>query len=122
MFFGVLALGITGIGLYGTLAYLTERRTGEIGIRLALGAQRADIASLVCRENSAIALAGCAAGLVASWMASRLVAGFLYGITARDPLAFGAAVGALVFVAVGASLLPAVKAVRIDPMAAIRHE
>ena len=120
-FFGVLALAITSIGLYGTLAYMTERRTGEIGIRLALGARRRNIASLVCFENSAIALAGCIAGLFASFMASTLIASFLFGVTPRDPLAFGAAVIALLFVAVAASLFPAIKATRIDPVDAIRH-
>lgn len=121
-FFGVLALVITAIGLYGTLAYMTERRTGEIGIRLALGARPAQIASLVFRENGAIAALGCLAGLLLSFTASKLMAGLLFGITARDPLAFAAAVIALFFVAVAASLWPAAKAARIDPVAAIRHE
>jgi ABC-type antimicrobial peptide transport system permease subunit len=121
-FFGVLALAITGIGLYGTLAYMTERRTGEIGIRIALGARPKSIAWLVCAENGAIALSGCVAGLIASLMASKLVASFLFGVTPRDPLAFGTAVVALLLVAVAASVLPAAKATRIDPVAAIRHE
>jgi hypothetical protein len=121
-FFGVLALGITGIGLYGTLAYMTERRTGEIGIRMALGARRSDIALLVSVENSVIALAGCVAGLGASLMASSLVASFLFGIRPQDPVAFGAAVLALFFVVVIASLSPAIRATRIDPVAAIHCE
>ena len=121
-FFGALALAITGVGLYGTLAYMTERRTGEIGIRFALGARPRNIASLVCAENSAIAIFGCVAGLAVSWMASKLVASFLFGVTARDPFVFGMAVVVLLLVAVAASLLPAVKATRIDPVAAIRHE
>jgi predicted permease len=121
-FFGVLALVITGIGLYGTLAYMTERRTGEIGIRMALGARRSNIALLVSAENSVIAFAGCIAGLTASLMASRLVASFLFGIRPKDPLAFGVGVVALLFVAVIASLAPAVRATRIDPVSAIRYE
>jgi ABC-type antimicrobial peptide transport system permease subunit len=121
-FFGALALAITGIGLYGTLAYMTERRTGEIGIRLALGARPGNIASLVCGENSAIALSGCTVGLLASLMASKLVASFLFGVTPRDPLAFGSAVLALLLVVAAASSLPAMKATRIDLVAAIRHE
>lgn len=122
VFFGVVALVITAIGLYGTLAYTTERRTGEIGIRLALGARSWNIMSLVCGENGIIALSGCAVGLVASATASRVVSIFLFGVTPRDPLAFGTAVLALLFVALIASLVPAWKAVRIDPVTAIRHE
>jgi predicted permease len=121
-FFGILALVITGIGLYGTLAYMTERRTGEIGIRIALGARPRNIAWLVCAENSTIALSGCVAGLIASLLASKLIASLLFGVTPRDPLAFGVAASALLLVAVAASVLPAAKATRIDPVAAIRHE
>ena len=121
-FFGVLALLITGVGLYGTLAYMTERRTGEFGIRLALGASRREIASLVCAENGAIALAGSVTGVAASWMASKLIASFLFGITPRNPLAFGAAVLLLLTVGTAASLLPALKATRVDALSAIRHE
>jgi ABC-type antimicrobial peptide transport system permease subunit len=122
VFFGVIALVITAIGLYGTLAYTTERRTGEIGIRLALGARSWNIMSLVCGENGIIALCECVVGLVASATASRVVSSFLFGVTPRDPLAFGAAVLALLCVALTASLVPAWKAVRIDPVTAIRHE
>jgi predicted permease len=121
-FFGALALVITGIGLYGTLAYMTERRTGEIGIRMALGASPSNIALLVSLENSAIAFSGCLAGLAASLLASRLVASFLFGIRPQDPLAFGAAVVALLFVAVTASLAPAIRATRIEPVSAMRCE
>lgn len=121
-FFGALALAITGIGLYGTLAYMTERRTGEIGIRMALGARRSNIAWLVLVENSAIAFSGCIAGLAVSLMASKLVASFLFGIRPQDPLAFGAAVVALLFVTVAASISPAARATRIDPVSAIRFE
>lgn len=122
VFFGVIALVITAIGLYGTLAYTTERRTGEIGIRLALGARSWNIMSLVCGENGIVALCGCVVGLVASATASRVVSSFLFGVTPRDPLVFGVAVLALLCVALTASLVPAWKAIRIDPVTAIRHE
>jgi predicted permease len=121
-FFGTLALGITGLGLYGTLAYMTERRTGEIGIRTALGATRGNIAFLVAVENGVLAFSGCIVGLTVSLMASKRVASFLFGITPHDPLAFGAAVVALLLVAVTASVSPAVRATRIDPLSAIRYE
>jgi len=121
-FFGTLALVITGIGLYGTLAYMTERRTGEIGIRMALGATRSNIAFLVAVENGALAFAGCIVGLTVSLMASKQVASFLFGITPHDPLAFGAAVVSVLLVAVTASVSPAVRATRIDPLSAIRYD
>ena len=121
-FFGTLALVITGIGLYGTLAYMTERRTGEIGIRMALGATRRNIASLVVLENGMLAFSGCMMGLTVSLMLSKQVAGFLFGIRPRDPLAFGAAVIAVLLAAVTASISPAVMATRVDPLTAIRHE
>lgn len=122
LFFGALALLITTIGLYGTLTYTTERRTGEIGVRLALGAKPKDIISLVYKENGAIALIGCAMGIVGSLAASKLIASFLYGVSARSPLVFAASAVALFCVATAASLIPAMRAARIDPVAAIRHE
>ncbi len=121
-FFGTLALLITGIGLYGTLAYMTERRTGEIGIRMALGARRSNIAFLVAAENGALAFAGCIVGLTISLMTSKQIATFLFEITPHDPLAFGAAAIAVLLVAVTASVWPAVRATRIDPISAIRYE
>lgn len=121
-FFGTLALVITGIGLYGTLAYMTERRTGEIGIRMALGATRGNIAFLIAVENGVLAFSGCIVGLTVSLMALKRIASFLFGITPRDPLAFGAAVVAVLLVAVTASASPAIRATRIDPQSAIRYE
>ena len=121
-FFGTLALVIAGIGLYGTLAYMTERRTGEIGIRMALGARRGNIALLVAAENSALAFSGCILGLLVSLLVSKHVAGLLFGIRPQDPLALGAAVLAVLLVAVAASISPALRAARVDPLAAIRHE
>jgi len=121
-FFGTLALVITGIGLYGTLAYMTERRTGEIGIRMALGATRGNIAFLVAAENGALAFSGCIVGLTVSLMASKRVANFLFGITPHDPLAFGMAIVAVLLIAVTASVSPALRATHIDPVSAIRYE
>jgi predicted permease len=122
LFFAALALFITGIGLYGTLAYTTARRTGEIGIRLAVGAQRGDVVGLVCRANMGVALAGCLGGLLASLATSRLIAGFLYNTSPKDPLILAASALVLICVAVAASLIPAIRASRIDPISAIRYE
>jgi predicted permease len=122
LFFGALALLITAIGLYGTLAYTTARRTGEIGIRMALGAGRREVLSLVLWENAGVALAGCLAGVAASLLASRYVAALLYGTSARSPAVLLSSVAALAAIAGLASLIPALRASRIDPLAAIRYE
>jgi predicted permease len=122
LFFGGVALLITGIGLYGTLAYSTERRTGEIGIRLALGAQPRRIISMVCAENGLVAVMGCVAGIAGSLFASRTIASFLFGVSPHDPAVLITAAVLLLSVAAGASLVPAVQAALMDPLAAIRHE
>jgi len=122
VFFAACALLVTAIGLYGTLAYATARRTSEIGIRMALGAQRLQVVSLVFRENAWIALCGCAAGLIAASFASRILASFLYGTSTRDPWVLIGSVASLISIASAASLLPAMRAARIDPMEALRTE
>ena len=122
VFFAACALLVTGIGLYGTLAYATARRTSEIGIRMALGARRAQVVRMVFRENSMVAMVGSAAGLIAALLVSKALASFLYGTSARDPWVMVGAVAAVVLIASAASLIPALRAARIEPMAAIRHE
>jgi predicted permease len=122
LFFAGCALLVTAIGLYGTLAYATARRTSEIGIRMALGAQRLRVMAMVFRENAVVATIGCGAGLAAAVMLSKVLASFLYETSARDPMVFGGSLAALAMVACGASLLPALRAARIDPMSAIRCE
>jgi predicted permease len=122
VFFAVCALLVTAIGLYGTLAYATARRTSEIGIRMALGARRAQVVRLVCGQNALVAITGTAAGFVAALLASRALASFLYGTSVRDPWVLAGSVLALALIASAASLLPALRAARIDPMAAIRCE
>jgi len=122
LFFGSLALLMTAIGLYGTLAYSTERRTSEIGIRLALGALPRHVIALVCAENGAITLVGCALGLTLSAAAAKTIASFLYGVSPKDPLLFIAATFLLLTIAAAASLIPAIKASKNNPITAIRHD
>jgi predicted permease len=122
VFFAACALLVTAVGLYGTLAYATARRTNEIGIRMALGARRTQVAAMVFRQNAAVAMAGTAAGLIAALLASRALASFLYGTSARDPWVFAASIAALALIASAASLLPALRAARVEPMNAIRRE
>jgi len=122
VYFAGCALLVTAIGLFGTLAYSAARRTSEIGIRMALGAQRAQVVALVFRENAWIAAGGSMAGLAAAMLASRALASFLYGTSARDPWVLAGSVGALIVIASAASLVPALRAARIDPMRALRTE
>jgi predicted permease len=122
VFFAGCALLVTAIGLYGTLAYATARRTSEIGVRMALGAQRGQVVAMVFRENAWVALSGCSAGLAAALLASRTLQSFLYGTSVRDPWVMIASVAALGLVASAASLLPALRAATIEPMVALRTE
>jgi putative ABC transport system permease protein len=122
VFFAGCALFVTAVGLYGTLAYATARRTSEIGIRMALGAQRLQVVGLVFRENAWIVTGGSLAGLVAALLASRALASFLYGTSAYEPWVLIMSVSALGAVASTASLIPSIRASRIEPITAIRCE
>jgi predicted permease len=122
VFFAVCALLVTAIGLYGTLAYATARRTSEIGIRMALGAQRAQVVGLVFRENAWVAASGSLAGLVIAMLAARALGSLLYGTSVRDPWVLTGSVAVLTLIASAASLVPALRAARIDPMRALRTE
>ncbi len=122
LFFAGCALLVTAIGLYGTLAYATARRTSEIGIRMALGAGRAGVVAMVLGENVLVAAVGTGAGLIAAVLVSRALASFLYETSPRDPSVLVFSVAALAFIASVASILPAVRAARIDPMRALRNE
>lgn len=120
--FALLALAIACVGLYGTMSYNVARRTGEIGIRMALGAQRQRVIWMVLREVFLLAAIGLAIGLPITLAASKVVKSFLFGMQPNDPLALTAAVVALVSAAALAGYLPARRASRIDPMSALRHE
>jgi predicted permease len=122
VFFAACALLVTAIGLYGTLAYATARRTSEIGIRMALGAQRSRVMAMIFRENVVVAAIGCGAGLAAAVMLSKILESFLYETSPHDPMVFAGSIVALAAVACGASFLPALRAARIEPIIAIRYE
>jgi predicted permease len=120
--FGVLATLLAVVGLYGVMAYTVSRRTREIGIRMALGAQAASIGWLVIREVLTIAGIGVALGLPAAWWLSRYVASQLYEVSATDPATIVAAIGALTLVAIVAGLVPSARAARVSPTTALRYE
>jgi ABC-type antimicrobial peptide transport system permease subunit len=121
-FFAACALLVTAVGLYGTLAYATARRTTEIGIRMALGAKRTQVVGLVFRGNAIVAMCGSVAGLTAALLASRALASFLYGTSVRDPWVLAGSFAAMALVASAVSLIPAIRAAWIEPMSAIRYE
>jgi ABC-type antimicrobial peptide transport system permease subunit len=120
--FGLLALVLAAVGLYGVMAYAVNRRTREIGIRLALGAQGHDVLRQILAEGMTMVTIGLALGLGGAVAATRLVAGFLYGVTATDPVTFTGAALLLAGAALLANYLPARRASRTDPMVALRGE
>ena len=120
--FAILTLVIACVGLYGTTTYAVARRTGEIGLRMALGAGRATVVWMVLRDVSRLAAVGLAIGVPAALGASRLVESFLFGLRPNDPWAVTCAVGILLGAALVAGYVPARRASRIDPMTALRHE
>ncbi len=120
--FGLLALGLASVGIYGVMAYSVTQRTNEIGIRLALGAKPGQVRSMILRDSSFIAFVGVAAGLIASLAAARGLQSLLFGIRANDPFTLSAGVALLLFVATSASWIPARRAAGVQPMDALRHE
>ena len=120
--FGAIAVLLAAIGVYGVIAYGVARRTREIGIRMTLGAQRGDVLGLVVGEGIVLAALGVSVGLAGAWGLRRLLASMLYGVTASDPLAYAGAAGVLLVVAAFAALMPARRALRVDPASAIRME
>jgi len=120
--FAGLALGLSAVGLYGVLAFNVQERTRELGIRIALGAERDRVLAMVFRESMALTGGGLAVGAVGAVLLTRLLASQLYGVSPTDPATFVASAIVLALVAAGASTIPARRATQIDPMEALRHE
>ncbi len=120
--FAALALVLSCVGIYGVISYVVGQRTHEIGVRMALGAQSADVMRLVVGEGARMALLGVAAGIAAALGLTRLMANQLFGVTAHDPLTFATVAILLTLVALLACYLPARRAVRVDPGVALRCE
>ena len=121
-FFGALALLLATIGLYGIMAYTVARRRNEIGVRIALGATRTRVIRMVIGDVGRLVIAGVALGVMLSLGATRLVSSFLYGVEANDPATLALSALTLVAVAVLAAMIPARRAARLDPMAALRED
>jgi putative ABC transport system permease protein len=120
--FAASAFVLALVGIYGVIAYAVAARTREIGVRVALGAQRGDVVGMVVREGMAIAIAGIVAGMAAALALTRLMASLLYGVNTTDPRIFAAASVTLAVTALLASWWPARKAAGIDPTIALRDE
>jgi len=120
--FALTALLLAGLGIYGTISFIVGERTREIGIRLALGAQRGEILGMVLRQGLGLAITGAAVGLAAALIASHLMAGLLYGVRPTDPLTFVGVTLVLAAVALAACYIPALRAMHVDPLVALRNE
>jgi len=120
--FGLLGLLLACIGLYGLLSYEVARRTREIGIRAALGAQRQDVLRMIVKQGLVLVVFGAAGGIIAALTVTRFLQSLLFGVRATDPWTFAAVSALLVFVGILACYIPARRATRVDPMVALRHE
>jgi putative ABC transport system permease protein len=120
--FAVIALMLAAIGLYGLLSYMVVQRSLEIGLRMAMGAQRTDVLGMIVRRGLTLALIGVGTGLAISVAIMRLLSGMLYGIRPSDPITFAATAGLLLLVSAAASIVPAYRAARLDPIQTLREQ
>lgn len=120
--FAGLALLLSSLGLYGLISFTVSERTSELGVRMALGAQRRDILNLIVKQSLRLAIIGIALGLIVSFISARVIRGMLYGITSMDPFTLSAVCILLAATAVVASLGPALRAIRVDPATTLRYE
>jgi ABC-type antimicrobial peptide transport system permease subunit len=120
--FAAVALLLAATGIYGVMSYIVSRRTNEIGIRMSLGASTTDVLRLVVKDGMALALIGAATGLVIALALSRYMSTLLYGVRATDPVIFGVVTVSLLAVALAGTCIPARRAMRIDPVIALRHD
>ena len=121
-FFGLLALLLACVGLYGILSYGVASRTNEIGIRMALGARRQDVFWLILREAFLLVIAGLAVGLPVIFVVTRLAASLLFGLSPTDPISLTFAALLMLAVAIIAGYVPSRRATRVDPLVALRYE
>jgi putative ABC transport system permease protein len=120
--FATTAMLLAAIGIYGVMAYFVSQRVREIGVRMALGAQRDDVMKLIVWKGMSLALGGVTAGLVAALFLTRLISGLLFGVSAADPITLVAFTMLLALVAFLANYIPASRAAKVDPMVALRYE
>jgi ABC-type antimicrobial peptide transport system permease subunit len=119
---GAMALALGMIGIYGVISYTVSQRKREIGIRLALGAQRGDVLQLVLRQGAKTALVGVVMGIGAALGLTELMSSLLFGVSAQDPMTFAVVGGLLLLIALCASYIPARRAMLVDPVIALRYE